>query len=506
MANGVESELKFVFPPNALPAVRAALGHEKAGSPNHLHLISRYFDTADDYLWRHGTTLRVRKEGRHSKQTIKREQPSALERDEYETEADGETPNLDAFDATPLARLVRKPKMRDRLQCNFEVEVEREASTLSLHGSEIEAALDRGEVRCEGALIPFVELELELKSGERTELFELARRLCAAAPIALNLISKAERGRLLADGAWGHAFKGRPPKFKRRMNCAEAFQLACHSCLHDFIVNMQALESPDRVEALHQGRVALRRLRAALQLFKPMVEDRDFQRFDDELKWISHVFGEARDLDVFQDNAFEPAAKSDDNPGAAELAKLTGAKRDGAHEAVNAAVASLRLRLLLVELSAWIEEGTWRWRDRGAQEPIEPFARRALKKQLRKFVKRARPLATLDPAERHKVRIKAKKLRYMANFFKSAPRLVAARKRLRRLLARLERMQNCLGELHDEQAMAEFLVEAIRNLPAGADPLIGYAAGQLAQPAGDSKRRLAAAVKAYRAVAESRPF
>jgi triphosphatase len=506
MASGVESELKFIFPRDALPAVRAALKHEKAGSAKRRRLISHYFDTDDDYLWRHGATLRVRSDGSDYKQTMKRELPSALERDEYEFETEGDTPDLDAFEATPLTRLVKKPRVRSGLHCNFEVEVDREASRLNLQGSEIEAALDKGEIRCDGALAPFVELELELKNGERTALFELARRLCVSAPIALNFISKAERGHLLADGAWGRAFKGRQPEIKKGMTCAEAFQLACHTCLHDFLANTQALDGPDRVEAVHQGRIALRRLRAALQLFKTLVEDTDYQRLDDELKWISHVFGEARDLDVFCDSAFEPAAKSGDNPGAAELAKLTGAKRDQAHDSVSAAVRSLRLRLLLIDLTAWIEGGSWRRREEESHKPIGPFARRILKKQLDKFLKRARRLAKLDPAERHKVRIKAKKLRYMAGFFKSAPRIVAARCALQLLLKRLERMQNCLGELHDEQAKATFLVEEISNLPAGADPLVGFAAGRLAQPSADGERKLSAALDAYRDMAASKPF
>lgn len=505
MANGVESELKFVFSPDALPAVKAALSREMAGAAERQHLLSRYFDTADGFLWRHGVTLRVRSDGGENKQTIKREHPSTLDRDEYETEADGAAPSPDAFDPTPLAHLLRKPKVRKRLQQNFEVEVEREASTLDFHGTQVEAAVDRGEVRCEGALSPFVELELELKSGERRELFELARRLCADAPIALNLISKAERGRLLAEGGWGRAFKGRPPAFSREMTCAEAFRLACHSCLHDFIINMQALERPDRVEAVHQGRVALRRLRAALQLFKPLVEDENFQPLDDELKWISHVFGETRDLDVFQDKCFEPAAKSGGNPGAAALARRTGAQRNRRRDELNAAVASLRLRRLLIDISAWLEEGGWRRGER-AQEPLGLFARRRLGKALRKFVKRARNLDKLDPAGRHKIRIRAKKLRYMAAFFKTAPRLVAGRKSLRRLLGNLERMQDCLGELHDAQARAEFLMREIESLPAGADPLIGFAAGRLAQPAGDSDGKLAAALDAYRDVARSKTF
>lgn len=94
----------------------------------------------------------------------------------------------------------------------------------------------------------------------------------------------------------------------------------------------------------------------------------------------------------------------------------------------------------------------------------------------------------------------------MAGFFKNAPRLVSKRKALRRLLSRLEQMQNCLGLLHDEQAKAEFLAQEVGRLPPGADPMIAYAAGRIAQPPAGADRRLALAVDAYRDVARLKPF
>ena len=57
----------------------------------------------------------------------------------------------------------------------------------------------------------------------------------------------------------------------------------------------------DRVEAAHRGRIAIRRVRAGLQLFKPVASDDAYQGLVDELKWISDLFGHARDLDVFQE-------------------------------------------------------------------------------------------------------------------------------------------------------------------------------------------------------------
>jgi triphosphatase len=162
--------------------------------------------------------------------------------------------------------------------------------------------------------------------------------------------------------------------------------------------------------------------------------------------------------------------------------------------------------MLLIDLAAWIENGSWRVDESRWRQPIGRFAGRALKKRLRKFVKSARNLGDLNPEAQHKVRIRAKKLRYMAGFFKTAPKLVRGRKALRKLLERLEQIQNCLGEIHDEQARAEFLLDEARHLPPGADPMIAYAAGNLAPPAAGEDKRLKRAVEAYQLVVGSNPF
>jgi CHAD domain-containing protein len=67
----------------------------------------------------------------------------------------------------------------------------------------------------------------------------------------------------------------------------------------------------------------------------------------------------------------------------------------------------------------------------------------------------------------------------MIGFFKTAPMLVSTPKALRRAIKRLEKIQDCLGRLHDQKARAEFLVSQVKSLPAGADAMIAYAAGAL---------------------------
>jgi CHAD domain-containing protein len=129
------------------------------------------------------------------------------------------------------------------------------------------------------------------------------------------------------------------------------------------------------------------------------------------------------------------------------------------HDAVNAAVKSDRLRVFLVDFFRWMEVGNWRQRTSAKpQKSIEDFARAALKK----LVKQAASLADLDPRSRHKIRIKAKKLRYMVEFFKT---LAKNSGQLTRFLRCLEELQTRLGKIHDEEAKIAFLQEEVRNLP-----------------------------------------
>lgn len=507
MTTGIERELKFAFNRKDVRAVRAALEAEAQGAPENRRLASHYFDTDDDYLWRHSATLRLRDDGNCRVQTFKRERSSTLDRDEYEATIDQDKPDLAAFDGA-RSRLLKKAQSRGELHQTMDVDVSREISCIARNGARIEAALDLGEIRSGGGLLPFSELELELKEGGSDGLFELAHELCAAAPIAFSPVSKAEKGQRLAKGEWARPFKGKTPDIRRTMEAGAVLQMIAHRCLHSIALNLIALDGPDRTEAVHQGRVALRRLRAALQLFRPLAQDGDYRRLDDELKWISHVFGEARDLDVFQEGTFAPAASAGDLPGADELAERTAAARALRHAALDEAVSSPRLRLLLVDLVAWLTEGDWRHADSARlDQPIETFARRALRKKFRKFLERAKDFESFDEEAQHKVRIRAKKLRYMAAFFEARPRIVARRGQLAPLLKRLETMQNCLGEIHDEQAKADFIARQISDLPPGAPPLAGYAAGRLASPdkASDSKK-MESAVKAYVALAQSDPF
>ncbi|MDR6668006.1 CHAD domain-containing protein [Rhizobium sp. 1399] len=78
------------------------------------------------------------------------------------------------------------------------------------------------------------------------------------------------------------------------MTAVAAFQAIASSCLRHFRLNEDALLEKRRPEALHQVRVALRRLRSAFSLFKPIVSGDEPVRLNGELRWLAAVLGEAR--------------------------------------------------------------------------------------------------------------------------------------------------------------------------------------------------------------------
>ena len=85
------------------------------------------------------------------------------------------------------------------------------------------------------------------------------------------------------------------------MRCDTAFRLVAGGCLKEVATHHKALRAGDAT-ALHQTRIALTRLRAAISFYSPMVADSEWLRLRAELKWFSGYLGATRDLDVAIEN------------------------------------------------------------------------------------------------------------------------------------------------------------------------------------------------------------
>src|SRR5579872_3412436 len=162
----------------------------------------------------------------------------------------------------------------------------------------VEAVLDEGEIVAGYAREPIRELELELRRGEPVALFRLALKLHAAAPLMVVSESKSARGYRLRDGGTPTAEKATSVAQNKDIAAAQALRQILLAELGHLLVNRAATLAGE-AEGVHQMRVAIRRLRAALTFFKPHLEPTATARFESELRRVGQVFGEARDWDVF---------------------------------------------------------------------------------------------------------------------------------------------------------------------------------------------------------------
>ena len=197
----------------------------------------------------------------------------AFARQEWECEIAGDEPDLDLAKDTALAQFNLK-KLRRKLRPVFETDVERVVIPIKHNNNKLELAIDRGEVRADGRSEPISEIEIEVKDGESVEVVRFARRIATDTQAAYGQKTKAERGYALRAGEEHLPAFGDDIVLHRAMTAGQAFQVIGFSCLHHFAANQDAVAHGDP-EGVHQMRVGVRRLRAAMSLFKELIEQPD---------------------------------------------------------------------------------------------------------------------------------------------------------------------------------------------------------------------------------------
>lgn len=434
----LEVELKLDVTPDAAAAIEAS--ELLSGEPERQQLHATYFDTPDQALRSAGFSLRIRRSGAGRVQTIKADGAASAGlflRSEWEAEVESDTPVLDH--TTPI--LAKLGARTAEIGPAFEVVVERRIWNVDEDGAEIEVVLDQGQIRSGGREEAVCEVELELKGGKPPALFGLARKLDAIAPVHIGVLSKAARGYRLTKKP-RQAFKAEPVTLDPEMDAASAFQHIAQACLRQFRLNEAALLAHRAPEALHQARVALRRLRSAFSVFAPLFEgDEQAASLRVELRAIAAILGEARNLDVLIARA-----------GSGPLQDKLQSAREEAYANVEVALASPRARSLMLDLMKWLAMGPW-LTESGAHsagtESARSFAQSALDRYRRKVKKGGRRLIKADDEARHDLRKDAKKQRYAAEFFATLFDDKKSRRRYARFIAALEDMQDHLGVLND---------------------------------------------------------
>lgn len=485
---GREVELKLEVPRAAVrEAAQLAWLRERAGGDGKREkLVSVYFDTPKLKLRDHGLALRVRHVGTKRLQTIKaiaKGGRGALGRDEWEEEIAGTAPDLALAKGTALGPLVTK-KLRRRLRPVFATVVERVTFPVDDSGSAVEIAIDRGYIKAGRRREAISEIELELKGGDVAALARSADRLAHAFPVSYGARPKQDRGYALVEDEAAAAVRSAPIALDPGAATAEAFRTIALACLDQALGNARAVRA-GTAEGIHQMRVGLRRLRAALSLFKPLIDGTESETVKTELKWLTGQLNAARDLDVLVAEGVRPLCRDAPMPETGVLARDLEHRRQEGFDRAKAAVDGDRYRKLGLAAALWIIGGNWmRTGDEMAamlrERPATEYAAEVLGRRLKKILKRARRVAELDPQRRHKLRIAVKKLRYAAEFFAG---LFADGKRGRtRFGKRLKKLQGALGRLNDievHRRIADSIVRGEHSPGQAQEALaIGFIAGR----------------------------
>jgi len=483
-----EIELKLRGAPAALKSLFAgsAINARATGRGSSRRLENVYYDTADQRLRAKGLAFRVRKDGRKYQQTLKSNDAGGLVayRGEWQTPLASATPDL-ALLPLEASEVLHGLLEADELHSLFTTRVRRQTRRLATGangaGGLVEAALDLGEIEAGGRRQQIAEIELELLDGSPASLYDLALELDAETPLQVEMRSKPARGYALAASEPPAWYKAPPLALKPRTTVDDALQAILRTCLHHWCINEAAALDGRDPEGVHQMRVALRRLRSAVSVFGRLIAPERRRWLEEGAGYVIGSLGPARDWDVFCSESLAPVLAA--RPGDRHLAALRDAAEDErrrGYETARTRIGAPAYTRFLLELGRWIEAGGWREQPtgRGAAwfgRPIVEFADHRLAKRHKQALRLGRRFAELTPAQRHRVRIALKKLRYTAEFFQG----LYGKKRTKAYLAAVKQLQDALGHLNDV-AVAETLTAGLIERAGTAAPALAQGAGMVA--------------------------
>ena len=480
-----ETEFKLSLSPAVASKVLRYKGlrpHRK-GRRVKRHLVSTYFDTPRHALRKSEIVLRVRDNGKGREQTVKApfQGPAGLQNfREWTVAVNGDCPNLCAVDDPALVRKLSRGRYEKRLSPLFTTDFEREAVRIRVRGTEFELAVDQGVICAEtsGGRVeePICEAEFELLSGDPARMFDVALELCEAYDIRLGHLTKAQRGYALTRPA----LRPRPCKAPKvvlteEMSVGGAFNFIIAGALeHMFANEIPTLEG--RAEGVHQMRVAMRRVRAALRAFKRILPYDKRKAFNGEFRWFQQRLAPARDWQVFLSETLPKiaAAAPEQEEVIKRLRRIARAERRRAVGDAAAYLESRRYARLLLQFERWIASVEKEVGSKTFDEPVKPFARSVLRRTWRYFLEDTRPLSRLPDEDLHEIRKRGKKARYATQFFNSlwtGPQVPP-------FMKLMGRFQDSLGKTNDA-IVARHILAAVK--PGRLDPSVIHLAQEWSQ-------------------------
>ena len=295
MANEIELKLRIDESSAHLLNSHPAITEHLIEAPWTRKLVSIYYDTPDLALLDAGLNLRVRSMAGGWFQAIKSTGQSVgglHQRLEWEDLLSTNAPDFNKITEPHLANIFADPKLRDALDPVFIVDVVRTDWLLKYpDGSVIEISVDIGDLRSSTAtacehIRPIQELEIELKQGKTSHLFDLALALQQDIPMSIENGSKAQMGYhylrpqpLIKTHAQAMNIK----RYKEPPTTKQIMQEALTS-MQD---NQEILKKVNHTPAIYHMKLANSRLASALAYSGYRATDKDTLRIIQDLEWLA---------------------------------------------------------------------------------------------------------------------------------------------------------------------------------------------------------------------------
>lgn len=248
-----------------------------------------------------------------------------------------------------------------------------------------------------------------------------------------------------------------PAPISRDQNVSEALSVILLHHLNGLGQWEDDARSWQSPEGVHQIRVTLRRMRSALSVFRPAIPRKVYLPWFEEMRWLAGQMGDARDLDVFIEEALNDISGKLELPGENVLRELAQHARESAYVQVRSMLDSERYHRFKRNFGDWSSTQEWLKADlkkkkrKRLDSDILYFARQALDRQERRVLSLGSEIDQHSATDMHKLRIECKKLRYAGEFF--APLFPD----METFIQHMKNLQDLLGIMNDVSVMNKLL-------------------------------------------------
>ncbi|MFE7133958.1 CHAD domain-containing protein [Streptomyces sp. NPDC057638] len=449
-----EIERKYEADPDTdLPDLTRVTGVSAVADHGVAELDATYYDTADLRLAAATITLRRRTGGDDAGWHLKLPVAPGV-RDEITAPLSPQLPRA-------LAALVRARTRGAALVPVIRLATTRATTLLTDADGTVLAELSRDAVRAErllgdgGATASWDEIEVELADGGEPRLLDrVGKRLTKAGIRAADSPSKLARA-LAETGLTPPVTEAGPPGNAGDHVLAYLREQVDALLAHDPGVRR------DLPDAVHQTRVATRRLRSAFRTYRKILDRTVTDPLGEELKWVAGELGVARDTEVLLERL---RGRLDELPRTLLLGPVRGrlrvwsaARGSGARRKALTTLDSRRYLALLTSLEALLADPPLLKAARGAPGTVIPKAVLKDYDRLAQRVEHALALPSGDERDlaMHDARKAAKRARYAGEA--ATPALGTPAKRFAKAM---KSVQTVLGD-HQDSVVAR---DALRNL------------------------------------------